>query len=96
MRRVPDPQETHLGAEVGSVSAVGEEGLGVTGSAGCHTGALRHRVVVDVFRQDAAILKENSGESESRWSGPGETGDLTGSVRIWTSTLSATCWRGGC
>lgn len=54
-----DPQEAHLGAEVQSVPDVGKEGLRVAGSAGRDAGPLRHGVVVDVFRQDAASLKEN-------------------------------------
>lgn len=58
--RLSDPQEAHLGAEVGSVPDVREEGLGVTGGAGRHAGPLRRRVVMDVFRQDAASLKEKS------------------------------------
>lgn len=59
-----DPQEAHLGAEVGSVSDVGEEELGVTGGAGRHAGPVRHRVVVDVLRQDAAFLEEDSGAGD--------------------------------
>lgn len=62
---VSDPQEAQLGAEVGSVSDVGEEGLVATGAAGRHAGLLRHPVVVDVFRQDAASLQENS--ATGRW-----------------------------
>ena len=39
---------------------MGEEVVGVTGGAGRHTGSTRHRVVMDVFRQDAAALQEDS------------------------------------
>lgn len=55
-----DPQETQLGAEVGSVSDVGEEVFRVTGGAGRHTGPVRHHVIVDVFRQDPGFLEEDS------------------------------------
>lgn len=56
-----DPQETHLGAEVDSVSDVGEEVVGIAGGAGRHGGPGGLRVVVDVFWKDAALLEENSG-----------------------------------
>lgn len=56
-----DPQEAHLGAEVKPVPDVGEEEFRVTGGAGRHTGPVRHRVVMDVFRQDPTFLEEDSG-----------------------------------
>lgn len=55
-----DPQEAHLGAEVGSVSDVREVVFRVTGGAGRHAGPVRHRVVVDVLGQDSAFLEEDS------------------------------------
>lgn len=64
--RLLDPQEAHLGAEVESVSDVREEGLGVAGGAGRHAGPTGRRVVVDVFRQDAAFLKEDPGEGRQQ------------------------------
>ncbi len=60
--RLFDPQEAHLSAEVWSVSDMGEKGFRVTGGAGRHAGPLRHCVVMDVFRQDAASLKQNPDE----------------------------------
>lgn len=57
---VPDPQEAQLGAEVGSVSDVGEEVLGLAAGAGRHAGAVRHRVVVDVSGQHAAAFQQDS------------------------------------
>lgn len=59
-----DPQETQLGAEVGSVSDVGEEVFGVTGGAERHAGPLRHSVVVDVFGQDSTFLEEDPAEGD--------------------------------
>lgn len=56
-----DPQEAHLRAKVKAVSDVGEEVFRVARGAGCHAGPACHRVVVDVLRQDAAVLEENSG-----------------------------------
>lgn len=57
---VSDPQEAQLDAEVCSVSDAREEVLCVTGSAGRHAGSIRHRVIVDVFGQDAAALQQDS------------------------------------
>lgn len=56
-----DPQEAHLGAKVESVSDAGEEGFGVTRSAGRHTGPVCHCVIMDVLWQDPTLLEENSG-----------------------------------
>jgi len=55
-----DPQEAHLGAEVESVSDVGEEMFRETRGAGCHAGPIGHCVVMDVLRQDASSLEKNS------------------------------------
>lgn len=63
--RLPDPQETQLGAEVGSISDVGEV-FGVTGGAGRHRGPLRHRVVVYVLGRDPAFFEEDSAAGNSR------------------------------
>lgn len=57
---VSDPQEAQLDAEVCSVSDAREEVLCVTGSAGRHAGSICHRVIVDVFGQDAAALQQDS------------------------------------
>lgn len=69
---VPDPQEAQLGAKVWAVSDVREEVFCMTGSAGRHARSIRHRVVVDVTRQDAASFQQNS-----------DVGDVSGSVHAF-------------
>lgn len=98
---VSDPQEAQLDAEVCSVSDAREEVLCVTGSAGRHAGSIRHRVIVDVFGQDAAALQQDSATGDG-------LGVSTTTVSRhacvclcgWSAATSCgstrTCWRGGC
>ena len=44
-----------------------EEVFRLTGSAWRHTWLLRHQVVMDVFRQDATSLKEDSEDQDLIW-----------------------------